>query len=74
MGYGWQMFRAANGRVRLFQDGALPGYGAQCVLVPELDLGIVVLSNEMDPSAPKRLSALVESILLALDAHVPPGP
>lgn len=74
MGYGWQMFRAANGGLRIFQDGALPGYGAQCVLFPELDLGIVILSNAMDPTAPKRLSALVDSIAVGLDPRTPPGP
>ena len=74
MGYGWQMFRAANGGLRMFQDGALPGYGAQCVFFPELDLGIVILSNAMDPTAPTRLSALVDSIAIGLDPRMPPGP
>ena len=74
MGYGWQMFRAANGGRRIFQDGAVPGYGAQCVFFPELDLGIVILANEMDPTAPKRLAALVDSIASGLDPRVPPGP
>jgi len=74
MGYGWQMFRAANGGLRIFQDGALPGYGAQCVFFPELDLGIVILSNAMDPTASKRLSTLVDSIALGIDPRVPPGP
>jgi CubicO group peptidase (beta-lactamase class C family) len=74
MGYGWQMFRAANGGLRIFQDGAVPGYGAQCVFFPELDLGIVILSNAMDPTAPTRLSALVDSIAVQLDPRVPPGP
>jgi CubicO group peptidase (beta-lactamase class C family) len=74
MGYNWQMFRAANGGLRIFQDGAVPGYGAWCVLFPELELGIVVLSNQLDPSAPKRLSTLVDEIASSLDARAPPGP
>jgi len=74
MGYGWQMFRAPNGGLRIFQDGAVPGYAAQCVLFPELDLGIVVLSNQLDPSAPKRLSALVDEIATGLESRAPRGP
>jgi CubicO group peptidase (beta-lactamase class C family) len=74
MGYGWQMFRAANDGLRIFQDGGLPGYGAQCVIFPELDLGIVVLTNELDPLTQRRISLLVDSIAMALDPRAPQGP
>ena len=74
VGYNWQMLRAASGVRRIFQDGGVPGYSTFVVVFPELDLGIVVLSNELDRSTPARVSALVDSIAVALDARAPTSP
>jgi serine-type D-Ala-D-Ala carboxypeptidase/endopeptidase len=72
--YNWQMLRAASGVRRIFQDGNVPGYSVLCVIQPELDLGIVILSNELDPSTPRRVGALADAILTGLDPRAAPSP
>ena len=39
-----------------------------------VDLGIIALSNELDPTTPGRMSALVDSIAVALDSRAASGP
>jgi CubicO group peptidase (beta-lactamase class C family) len=56
VGYNWQMLRSSDGVRRIFQDGNVPGYSALSVVFPELGLGIVVLSNELDRSTQRAIS------------------
>jgi len=46
-GLGWHMYDL-NGRKVIFHDGGMPGYIARVMLVPEENLGIVLLTNSMN--------------------------
>lgn len=63
-GLNWQIIRKPDGRQRIFQDGNVPGYSCKMVILPEEDLGIVVLSNAF---LPDQLSELADGILEALE-------
>jgi beta-lactamase class C len=43
-GYGWRVYEYAGKRV-IAHGGSVDGYGAQIAFIPELDAGIVILSN-----------------------------
>lgn len=73
VGLGWQIMTVSGRRV-VFQDGNVPGYHSICVFYPELNLGIVVLSNEEFKPTPTRLSPLVNQILQTLDPRAPATP
>jgi len=65
VGLNWQILKSA-GRRNIFQDGNVPGFHSMCVLYPELNLGIIVLTNEEVGSRPADLSALVNPIVKAI--------
>lgn len=46
-GLGWQMYDL-DGRKVIFHDGGMPGYIARVILVPEENLGVVLLTNSMN--------------------------
>lgn len=68
VGLNWQMVRS-DGRRVIFQDGAVPGFASLCVLQPELNLGIVILSNELGPVTMDGLSTMANQILRDIDAR-----
>jgi beta-lactamase class C len=43
-GLGWRIYDYAGTRV-IAHGGSVDGYGAQIIFIPELDTGLVVLSN-----------------------------
>jgi len=49
-GLGW-MLRDYRGRKMVYHTGALAGYVSRVTMVPDLDLGIVVLTNQEDAGA-----------------------
>ena len=65
-GLNWQMARHDTVR-KIWQDGNIPGYSSRIVLYPELNLGLVVLANQLDRSIPGRIDELANSILEAID-------
>ncbi|GAB4010057.1 hypothetical protein GCM10028808_20100 [Spirosoma migulaei] len=65
-GLNWQMLKSAGYRA-IWQDGNIPGYSSLCVNFPELNMGIVVLSNECDRKTASRITALTNQIAKALD-------
>ncbi len=64
-GLNWQMLRSSGSRV-IWQDGNIPGSSSLCVVYPELDMGIIVLSNEFDRTTPKRITSLVNDIVATI--------
>jgi D-alanyl-D-alanine-carboxypeptidase/D-alanyl-D-alanine-endopeptidase len=68
LGLNWQMFSLPNYRM-IWQEGGVPGFASYCVLYPELDLGIVAFTNELDPGTAGRLSALVKQLTRQVDAR-----
>lgn len=61
VGLNWRMLKKDNQRL-LWQDGNMIGYSSLCVLHPELDLGMVVLTNQMDRTSAQRVIGLVSNI------------
>lgn len=68
LGLNWQMMRHEGVR-RLWQDGNIPGYSSRIVLYPELDLGVVILANQLDRSIPEKTDHMANTILEGLDAR-----
>lgn len=66
LGLNWQMIRSGGVR-RIWQDGNIPGYSSRVVIYPELNLGLVVLANQLDRSIPERIEKLADSILASMD-------
>lgn len=62
-GLNWQIIRKPDGTQRIFQDGNVPGYSCKMIILPEEDMGIVVLSNAF---LPDQLSELADGILEAI--------
>ena len=72
-GLNWQILRS-DGRRLIWQEGHVPGFLSYCVLVPELDLGLVLLTNAEDRSSSSRAASMVNRILGALDPRAPSLP
>jgi len=73
VGLNWQILKS-SGRRNIFQDGNVPGFHSMCVLYPELNLGIIVLTNEEVRPMPAQLSPLINQILKAIDPRAPVAP
>ena len=58
-----------DGRTVIWQDGATPGFASFCILQPDADLALVILSNELDAATPSRLSAMANTLMQAIDAR-----
>jgi CubicO group peptidase (beta-lactamase class C family) len=70
IGLNWQLYtkETAKGPRRvIFQDGSTPGFACLVVLHPASQLAIVLLSNEIDRDAARRLAKMADSIAAALD-------
>lgn len=65
-GLNWQIRNVANYRA-IWQDGNIPGFSSLCVNYPELNMGIVVLSNECDRMTASRTTTLANQIAKTLD-------
>lgn len=66
LGLNWQMIRS-GGLKRIWQDGNIPGYSCRVVIYPGLNLGLVVLANQLDRSIPEQIDQLADSILDSID-------
>ncbi len=66
LGLNWQMMRHEGVR-RLWQDGNIPGYSSRIVLYPELKVGVVILTNQLDRSIPEKTDEMANDILDAID-------
>jgi CubicO group peptidase (beta-lactamase class C family) len=71
VGLGWQMREGAHGRI-IFKDGAMPGYAAYMVLVPNEGTGAVVLSNQARCEVHRIASQIMNE--LVGDGHDLPWP
>jgi serine-type D-Ala-D-Ala carboxypeptidase/endopeptidase len=62
----WQIFKN-NGRRLIWQEGTVPGFTSYLLFEPELNLGLVVLTNDSDRMSSARIATLANEILKALD-------
>ncbi len=65
-GLNWQI-RNVSGYRAIWQDGNIPGFSSLCVNYPELNMGIVVFSNECDRQTAFRTTTLANQIAKSLD-------
>lgn len=65
-GLNWQMLNVAGNRA-IWQDGNIPGFSNLCVSYPELNMGMVILSNECDRSSASRITAMANQIAKTID-------
>lgn len=62
IGLNWQMNKTSTGHRRIWQSGGSFGFASYCVLYPELNTGIVLLSNESDQTAQNALAEAANRI------------
>jgi len=62
IGLNWQMNKTSDGYRRIWQSGGSFGFASYCVVYPELNIGIVLLSNEADQTAQGGLEAAAKKI------------
>lgn len=62
IGLNWQMDDKENEPRRLFQSGGTAGFSSLLVIYPELNICIVLLSNESDESSQGALSSAAKEI------------
>ena len=62
IGLSWMMYKDENGNHQFWADGGTYGFRTFVFFYPEINSGVVVLSNESDPSTADRLSDIAESI------------
>lgn len=60
--------RTKDGTRTVFQGGTAPGFCSQVTFSPDTKIGVVILSNELDPAAPQKLSVMATKILNQLSA------
>jgi CubicO group peptidase (beta-lactamase class C family) len=65
-GLNWQMNKTSAGHRRIWQSGGTFGFSSYCVVFPELNLGIVILSNESDRDTQGRLNTMADQILAGI--------
>jgi len=61
-GLGWFMYDYQGQKI-IYHDGGMPGYIARTMLVPKENLGLVILTNEMN-SLPQALSLQIVDLFL----------
>ncbi len=62
VGLNWQMKKYPNGIRKIWQSGGTFGFSSYCVIYPELDIGIVLLSNQADRTAQGALETAADFI------------
>jgi serine-type D-Ala-D-Ala carboxypeptidase/endopeptidase len=73
VGLNWQMLRVEQRRL-IWQEGHIPGFLSYCAVLPELGLGLVVLTNAEDRTASARAASMMNRILSTLDERAPAVP
>jgi CubicO group peptidase (beta-lactamase class C family) len=69
----WQMWRSAGNRL-VWQSGNFPGFRSLCAMMPELQIGVVILANENDAASNAAQDRMANEILEGLDAKAIPLP
>jgi len=62
IGLNWQMNKTSDGYRRIWQSGGSFGFASYCIIYPELNIGIVLLSNEADQTAQNGLGEAAKKI------------
>lgn len=62
IGLSWRIYKFEDGNHQLWVDGGTFGFSSYVILYPEINSGIVVLSNEADPSSSDKVSDISDNI------------
>lgn len=62
IGLTWLIYKFDNGNHQLWADGGTYGFTSYVIFYPEINCGVVVLSNESDPSSSNRISDVADGI------------
>lgn len=62
IGLSWRIYKFEDGNNQLWVDGGTYGFSSYVILYPEINSGIVVLSNEADPSSSDKVSDIADNI------------
>ena len=62
VGLTWQIYKHDNGNRQFWADGGTYGFASYVIFYPEINSGIVILTNESDPSTSDRISDIADSI------------
>lgn len=62
IGLTWLIYKFDNGYHQLWADGGTYGFTSYVIFYPEINSGVVVLSNESDPSSSDKISDIAEGI------------
>jgi serine-type D-Ala-D-Ala carboxypeptidase/endopeptidase len=65
-GLNWQMIKPAEGHRKIWQSGGSFGFSSYCAVFPDLNVGIVLLSNEADQNSQGRLNTMADEILAGI--------
>ena len=65
-GLNWQMVKTAQGYRKIWQSGGSFGFSSYCAVFPDLNVGIVLLSNESDQNSQGRLNTMADEILAGI--------
>ena len=68
-GLNWQMIKPAGKPRKIWQSGGSFGFSSYCAVFPDLNIGIVLLSNESDQNSQGRLNTMADEILAGLTAQ-----
>jgi CubicO group peptidase (beta-lactamase class C family) len=58
----WQINKLSNGKSIIWHSGATFGFSSYCAICPNLNLGIIILSNEYDMGSLQKLTNLANDI------------
>lgn len=61
--------KTTDGMRTVFQSGTAPGYCSQMTFSPDSKVGVVILTNELDPAAPQKLNVMANKILHQLSLN-----
>jgi CubicO group peptidase (beta-lactamase class C family) len=62
IGLSWQIYKWDNGNHQFWVTGGTYGFSSYVIFYPEINSGVVVLSNEADPSSSNKLSDVADGI------------
>lgn len=62
IGLNWLIYKFDNGNHQIWSDGGTYGFTSYVIFYPEINSGIVVLSNESDASSSNKISDIADGI------------
>ncbi|MBA4257816.1 MAG: serine hydrolase [Chitinophaga sp.] len=69
IGLNWQEVITTKGHKKIWQSGGTFGFSSYCVLYPDLDFAIVLLTNEADNTAQTELGQIADKLFDYINKH-----